>query len=1084
MVKALSAAANETDYNKAVVKSYKEMPDNVTVAEWEGWFKKIHDVSAGAAIQTKDLIGYEDSENKRANRLRDLLNLESRAKTAKGEKGHRLLPETVAAINATKKRLVERGETLNDAQINALIDSIESALFVSKLVNKANALRKRAKMSIKAKLGSAPESFPVFNKLVNIDMRGIPIEYRQKYIEVLQELADPKKILDFSEHGELLDKAKDVLEHATATKPQQDVKDDDLGEKSVRIKLIKSKKVDVSKLATRFERDAARLLQNLTEEDLDLLNNRQLQHLIDGIEAIKYGVLPHAVFDIITDIDANRAVSILTPILAKGPSKAWSQQAQKLYGNMKSALLKSGSNVKTNAIAEIIRSSPKTVVDEVFGNRTSDIYDNVYRVLGVAEDRLTSATQKIMERTEVIEKKLGKKFKRNARVKIKFKLKLYEKQLESESNPDTYNAMDYVKRIYKDVKEGSTNYTQRDVDMIKELVEEFTTDGVFDLAKLEASMTPVEKEVIKHNRDLALEMQPLVEFTSGVIRGERVETLNNYSASSVVGTEADQDLQNVKSRMVGTAKSRNLQERFKDGENAPLISLDVTGDAARSAVSVLRDFHLTPAIRQTQRTVKRLKKNLAGTKGKDSAKALELTLEESIDSLIANNFAPAGIGEKVIKGIIKASYLSQLASAPRAIAETISNVSAAVIFDHKALMTGLGSGSLMGRDTSFIYALQNLGSTQLSKMYDKGAYGGKFVETSFTDLNSIKRDKALSQFEEGLERVQDVLSYAQRPAEALGEILISAPDKVITRAMYWGKFQNAFKELTGQDPDLTKIAANDEAYMQKFKNELSIATKEADRLSVQVGATNNKTIGIQKYQFKSGDSATRNAYRAVNGYLMRFMTFEAATFRSGYLSAMNGSKADRVKGAKILVGATTRMAIYFPMYQALASLLSSAFFDDEEEEDPNLAEELKTSVLGSLIGFITQGRLGAVGRSLIAWPIEQVNKEYIERVLGEEYNPFKDSLVYSPLTGKGISPSKIFQSFSGPLGPLFRDLEKLDKDYKRANRLKDEDKREAAWDSFRIRGAGILAQYFVGVPFYKDIIRIWNEMEYANRKNR
>lgn len=1071
VVSALQAASKETNYDQAVVKSYKELPQSVSMKDWEQWFRRIHDVQKGSAIETKDLIGYEDSENKRANRLRDLLNID-----VKGRKHYKLLPETMNAINATKRRLLERGETLNDAQIDALIDGIESAIFVSNLVNKANALKKRAKSAIKRKLGSAPETFPVFNKLVNLDMRGVPVEYRQKYIEVLQELADHSRVLDFSEHGELLDKAKDVLQHSTETKPTKKVKEDDLGEKEVRIKLLKTKKVEINNLPNRWERDVAKTLQNLTEEDLQLLDNRKLQNLLDGIEAIKYGVLPHSVYDIILDIDANRSVSILKPIIEKGPSKSWTQATQKAYGHLKAAVL----GGKTNAINEIIRSAPKTVVDELFGNRTTEIFDNVFRKLSVQEDRFTSRAQEIRSENEKIERKLYKKFKGNKNVKIKYKLKLYEKQLEALSNPDLWNAMDYIKRIKAEVKKGSTYYTTKDVQLLEEIVEEFAQDGVFDLEKMEQSFTPIEKEIIETNKKRAQEMQPYVEFTSGVIRGERVETLNNYSASVTVDQDAEADIKNAEARMKGTAKSRNLQERYKDGEKAPLISLDVTGDSARASISILQDFYLTPAIRHGQRTVQRLREQVAGTPGADAATALELSLDESIDNLIVNNIPSSGFGAAALKHITKNAYRAQLASATRAIGEAVSNLSAAVFIAQKALTTAMKTGDWRNTVT-MLQAMRNLGSFQITKLYDQGSFGGKWIENTFTDINQARKVKAMTPLQERMLYIQNAVGHVDRVGDKIGEITMSAPDKLISRMVWSGEFVNQFKELTGKNPDWNKIAANDEAYMSEFKQPLSVATKEADRKSAQIGATNNRTTGISKLQYSAKDDTGRTIYKAVNGYLMRFMIFEASTFRTGWNTAWrgvtDGNGGDLKKGAAILAGSSTRMAIYFPLIQLLNGFL---FGGDDEEED--FSESFTEELWQGVMTFIFQGKLGAIPRNIMSWPIEEMHAHYVENVLDEDFNPYRDTWFFAPLVGKR-KIGDILREFSGPLKPFFKELDKILKDIERAENTKNEDKQILAENSAKFRSLVLFAQYGLGIPL-KDINNWFNDWAYKQRKNR
>ena len=85
-----------------------------------------------------------------------------------------------------------------------------------------------------------------------------------------------------------------------------------------------------------------------------------------------------------------------------------------------------------------------------------------------------------------------------------------------------------------------------------------------------------------------------------------------------------------------------------------------------------------------------------------------------------------------------------------------------------------------------------------------------------------------------------------RGAIALSDKMISTPDMLATRTIWFGNFAIEFKNLTGQEVDFNKIAENDAAYMSQFKSELKKATKKADREGVLIGATDNPLMGILK----------------------------------------------------------------------------------------------------------------------------------------------------------------------------------------------------------------------------------------------
>ena len=1087
---ALAATSGITNMNDAIIEGYKHMPTSVPVSAWENWFRRIHNITSPHQITNEDLVGYEGGV--RVTRLRNLLNMEDYIDTVKGRRAYRLSPETVNIINATKKRLIRTGHELTEEQVESLIESVEAAIFVDKAVSNANTLRAKAQKNVKRKLG-ASDAYPVFSRLVNVDPRLIAPEHREIHMEVLAALSQHGAVLSIKDQSGLLEKSKVILNGLNEQKTY-DVPAEDLAGKKIRIDKLVTTRIDMKSLT--LTEDEARVVKeikkHLNEESLELLDNNQLQHLIDALDNIKGGFVPHIAFNIMTDMKANATVKEIVPtLLGIDEGITLTNAGQRFYGKLKNAALQN----KTNEIAEIIRSSPLSVVDEVFNGKGKEIYNSVFRVLGVAKARYTSASTAITARADAIESKWQKAYKGNELTKSKYKVKLLEKAREAHANPGQHTALGYANSIIKAVEGGRTTfYRYSDVDVLNDLINKYVVGGEFNIAKLEASLSDVEKEVLAHNQELSREMAPKVTFTSGVIRGERVDTLIDYSHSNVIDPQGQElDLKGLQQKYKGSAKSGAGVERA-NLENAPLITLDPLGDSVKSAKLTLLDYHMTPAIRETTRITSRSLDKVAkakpGTMAVTGAQALDLAVNDIIETDLGNQAEQYSFAAETFKTIVKNSYAVQLASMPRALAELSSNIAMATFAFPSETLRGMKS-NLRSDDKMALYIMNRGGSVQMSKFYDSGTWAGKYVETSFFNERKKRNVRALTSTEEKLARVNDAL-LKNTPVKKVGQWadylvdkLLAGPDKAVGRVVYWGAFEIAFKESTGVDFDSSRF--DDEAYWDEYSVDIEIALKEADKKSIAVSATDNIYSGITKLKTKPGET-TRNAYRVLSGYLMNFLIMEASTFRSGVLALVGKGHYTRAEGARILLGATLRMSLYFPMMTMLSYGLAKALGLDPEEPEP-LGEQLQQEVIGSFVTIFTQGRLTGLPRVPISMLIEDINKDHLGFLRGgKDYDPYKHSLVFSLISDKDFGYGKSFadmaSKFTGPFRPLFRDVNGLFKELAIIKTAKDQGKIDAAEEAMLFKMIMMAFGYSGNLPVYRDIMRMYNEWKWEQRKNK
>ena len=71
----------------------------------------------------------------------------------------------------------------------------------------------------------------------------------------------------------------------------------------------------------------------------------------------------------------------------------------------------------------------------------------------------------------------------------------------------------------------------------------------------------------------------------------------------------------------------------------------------------------------------------------------------------------------------------------------------------------------------------------------------------------------------------------------------------MNRPLIKGTFASTFEQETGEsfpEDGFERIAANDQAFMSKYKNALKISMRKADDVSIEAGASSGMFTGISK----------------------------------------------------------------------------------------------------------------------------------------------------------------------------------------------------------------------------------------------
>ena len=1075
---ALKSTKGVSNVNAAVAKSYSIVKKSgVSLDEWEAWYINFNDPKPGK-LGKEDI--FNDPKKDFSKRFQNLINLVEmdNDKYIVGNYAKRV-------FNRVRANLLARGQGMTRAEMEIMQISLRSVLTRDRLLQDARKLRQSAKKNIKTKIGAQKFLKPMMEKVLSLDPNFIPADRLDVYFRLLEEFGQHKKVLQLRDVGAITQDIQEIIQglpeslfekQKKAEKTTEDVPTE------VMVDIVKRKSVDSSKLSNEFEKEYADRIEGYTREQLSMLDNKQLQTLMDAIDNVNNGFFPPALLEVINDIEANIGVENTTEHVAKASGVNATNIVTRTIGGIK-GLLKG-----TTTDTEVVRGNPLTAIDEFFGNKGTEVYNNTFGKLASAYSKYETEVKGITESLNKIEKALRKKFKGNKLAKAKFQIKYYQMQREFEANPneDVYAADEWIAATIEDEK-NTGFYSDESIALLKEIQKEFagkTSEQIH--AKLHKSQQDAIATMDKINDNIV----PKSLFTAGVIRGEKVTMFNHYTHHNVIGDNTGKlsGARRDAFTSPGVTKAGTVNERT---EGVKPISFDPFYDFSVASRGLLLDFHMTPTNREVLRTTNRLVNEFKnGTKEQKAAvKALNEAVKEVLGNVFDSNNKEYSTLDEVVEKVKKLSYQATLASAPRFVAELASNAGFALFAAPGSFSAGATKYSKYAKSETSVKILNNVGSSQTGKLYESGITGSKHVEST---INPAKREKAQAQdkFREGVGRaVENIgkytgVSYAAGKIDQAADALISTPDRMISRPLWFGEFAKRFKAEAGVDVDFDAIEANDTAYMKANKKAIEAARTAADQLSVMAGATNNPFSGIIKLQMKKGGGAA-NVYRMLSGYLQRFLLFEYQTAKTAVMSMIGSGKLTRQQGAGVLAGVMTRMTMYGVIMAVLSELIAEAF-GAGDEEDPMTIDKaagiIKNDFMGSALTMLT-------GRNLTSFPKIPINaaiEHFNEESIGEDYNPYEDSLVWSQIGSQdfryGSSLGDWLLKLAGPYGTPLKGANYVWKDYARAINTKDpvkkQERLEKVMQKLMIQTGGHSGL----IPFFKDVNKLLKQIEYQENK--
>jgi hypothetical protein len=1011
--------------------------------------------------------------------------------------------------------------------LNYVADIFDNANLAMK-ISRARSLVKNAKRNINSKIGQNPDLFNAGKILVSIDPAFIPTPMIDDYLDIMEVIGERARVLSIKDSGELTAKMNVIInavmnesEEAAISGENTTVKETPEESKKAADSIIKeilSDKIETSNITDVNDAAVARKIASINEKDMRDLLTEDKDGLVDysklklllGIrDNIKAGIVTHEAMLMATSVAQNRNVDKLSTVVGKVTGPKILNGVTRTISRIKGAITgKSG-------VLEAIRSTPLEFIDDVIGNfNDKTIYNLTFGILGSPKGKLDARLADLSAKADAAEKLLQSAGRTdNAVVEAKYKIMALQLQREFDSNPGSPSvapAIDFIDATLRAISRKESSLTNSDARILEKIKKDFgvkDADGnqTLNTKAIENSLTENDKKAMSLIDEINAAQASEALFTSSVIRGARVNIINNYVHHAVLSRNQAQETESLINKLFGkgpngkpSTKAGTLNERTP---GAKAIMFDPVSASMRGARETLTDFYMTPAIREVTGSLNKLKDKVFDDPNstqdqKDIAQALVESVEEALEVTFQNHFSSDTNFEALVKAIQKLGYQTTLASIPRAIAELSSNMSFAILSDPKTTTDAL-------KHTKFAFSsdmlgfLEKIGSAESTRLAGTQVLTGKYAEGGFASGYGRTSKSAASS------KVMDYASFITRMsigklyrvADVTSDLLISTPDKVVSKAYYVADFVNNFESETGvklTESDLRKISDGTSEYLSpQYETALQKARQKADSDIVRMAASGNSFNTILKNVPRKKDAAMMSAYRAINSFMSRFYLTEYGTLRSAVIALFKSGQIDKKAATAIIAASVTRMSMYVVAYSLLSSIFDSIIGDaldleGEEEDDEDLMTRAKRSMVGTGVGVLSRRTLGNIGYTPVAYAIEQLNADLGEDfgLRDDEYDPFKNSLVYSKVSESDLktkSPYEVLgKAFAGPYAPALSSIARTATLYGRATKEGSKpETQKRAMEELESRMALEAVGNLGLIPLYKDVRRIMMSDFYA-----
>jgi hypothetical protein len=1105
-----------SDNYKDIIKSTKRPRKKVSTDEYAALKDQIRLEARAARDAQKDL-------NLKRKEISEMIkNLANIGKITSNQS--KVLINRISSVNLNNEQSVDK--------LIKYMDKVYKNAEYADNILRSNKNRNKAKKNIKSKIGSAKVVFNTLNKLFSIDAKLIPQDVLDVYNDIVTQFGSSKAVLNLDDISVINEKANsilDAIDKEVSEIPKLQLLFEGLNKVIVKGKedfsstiaqalsnkeitqedfdLMKKYKKDIVSPAEKtksvtepvtFEfkennvedsmenKGASRLIELLkNKKAVDQLSDgikKNIQSVIDNIDA---GFFPSYANNIANEIESIIAKDKVIPRIKKGK-----YIIDRVTSRIKNFFLSNKSTTEYQ-----IRQNPLSDIDNILGNMNrTDIYDNIFGKAAKSYANLDSQIDIVHENILKADALLFKQFNNNGNkvTESKYRIMAYMLEREFQSNRDNnkvFSAKDAIKAAIDSQRKGETTiYSKRDVKILESILKEFdgevNIDNVFNkFSKREKKAISIIDEVNKSIADKAL-------YTASVIRGNRPNMIDNYVHHSVASSN-ENSIESITSKYnqfkTFSTKAGTLVERTP---GVKALDFDVLKSTIKGAKETLTDYHMTDTARVIFKTLNKIKADIISNKKSterqiETANALANAFDTAMRQVFEMNYVNNGMNMlSKAKGL---GYKALLASVPRAAAEMGSNFAYVMSTSPKSFYAGTKYRKYLldqrGRDVMMI-----LNSEQTGKLYSKKVTGKTADIGLFADSEGANPTGAVNSVQNKANQILSYLSkVTTKPTEKIAEVLISTPDKAISRPLWFGSLDTKFKEITGKNIDIEAIRNEDSKYLNDNKEALDEATKFADKEITRAATSINVFNGILKNKIDPNDSASLKIAKEINGFMTNFIIYEYTTSRSAISAIINSGEISRQKGASLLLATTIRMSLYMVLYQSFSHIFDSAVaaLTGADIGDEELPEEdlLSRQLVGSIVSMILGKNLGNFAKIIPNIAIETINEKYLEDLRkGEDYDPYKHSISFSMISKEDLKKMEtgrtgigdiLLKSLSGPYSPIVKTLS-------RAAILGAKITSEKSKDSTKQKAAEELTTRIViemmgnmgMIPFYKDVRRV------------
>ena len=860
----------------------------------------------------------------------------------------------------------------------------------------------------------------------------------KKYSEILDEMVS-KKIITEEDKKVMLD-YKTTIVPSAKKEAKSDAQIEE--ERKAVIAEIKENAKDgmpMGRFALRDERVLVAALKKLINTDaINELSINDLRNLLKVVNNINNGFVSNTAQNLKYKLNAENRGKMAFPSFLKGALGGFT----KGYSKFKKAV-----TFSERGVAEIaLRSIPKYYMDQALGDfKSRNVFDAILKTIAQAEQLYLLDTKSVRERLEKARMKVFKSLGRNPNSlnKSSAKQMFYMIQLEYLSNNDktkVKEALDYLNKTI-----ALNKIPDRHRDMLIEIRNEFAPDGkTLDIKKMYDSFNEAEKESIKLVQDINKELADKAIFASAVIRGNRIDLIENYVHHVVVDEDFDginiSDGKSLADTFNESRKPSTKAKSFIERTNSiTALNFDIYNSAQRGAKNTLLDYHLTEPIVTSRMVMKNVEKRLKDAKvfdeNRDLFNSINDLLDNTIKTLLFNNSTSTDFIEDVVQQINKAGYQAVLVSSKRFISESMSNLSFAMWKGRAYFIEGIKHYDTLSSKTG-VDVMKAVKSLQIARVYPNAEVSSRYIDAFANETANIKGSKNKSAVANNLSIINNyTLKPAKNFADNVANAVLSTPDKALNRPLWFGAFATEFKKQTGQDVDFERIAAQDEAYMSKYEEAIAKSSTIADDISIEAGASEGLFTGISKGKDWKEE---KNQYKTIakfiaynyNNYMNRFMVYEYQSFVKGLQAAMGNGMITEKEGRQLMAAVTTRMT----MYSFLANMMGNGFLEffkglfgfEEPDDEKSWAKKLGQASLSTVSSLFLGRNFGNIARSIINYAVEYGNEKYLDALRDGDYDKYKDALVYAPnLEDKSWDVGMFNQwqiALAGPYAPPLKTL--------------------------------------------------------------